>query len=78
MINIDIIDWHIGLDKIGLTRAQMNYLNMGLAESKRNVDKLLAGGKITFSFNDKELAESFKQDVESLGAIAEMASNGTT
>jgi hypothetical protein len=64
--------WKDGLLKISLTNLQTKMLNIGLKQSKNNVDLLLDGNTITIDVNDYDLAIKFIEEANKIGALGEV------
>ncbi len=75
MITITINDWRIGLQKVALTKLQVEFFNLGLKEAKENVDKLLDGEKIIIKTNDLSLAKEFISKAEQIGASCSISND---
>ncbi|NDV84260.1 hypothetical protein [Bacteroides sp. 51] len=66
---IILSDWKTDLEKVSLSKLQINLLNKGLAESKRNVDDLLEGNTVTIEVDDEILASKFINEAQKIGVI---------
>jgi uncharacterized protein YuzE len=67
MAKVILESWREGLEKISLTKLQMDKLGMSLKESKSNVDSLLEDEKIIFDIDDENLAIEFFKEAERIG-----------
>jgi hypothetical protein len=70
-VQVHIIGWKEGLNKVRLNHLLRQYTHLGLAEAKSNVDELLLGGRIMIDCDSPELAREFVEQAASLGAICE-------
>lgn len=59
--------WRDGLEKVTLTKLQVDLLGMSLRESKTNVDSLLDDKKVVIEIDDLELAHEFMKNAEKIG-----------
>lgn len=59
--------WREGLEKISLTKLQMDKLGISLKQSKSNVDSLLDNVKVILEIDDENLAKEFLKDAEKIG-----------
>ena len=64
--------WREGLQKVALTKLQVEILGKSLKESKSNVDLLLNDEEIVVEINDLELARKFLEEAEKLGVNCKM------
>ena len=64
--------WREGLEKVSLTKLQVELLNNSLIESKNNVDKLLEGEKIKLIVEDVKLAKQFILRASEIGVLCEV------
>jgi hypothetical protein len=67
MTKIMLESWREGLEKISLTKLQMDKLGMSLKQSKSNVDSLLDGVKVILEIDDENLAKEFLEKAEKIG-----------
>lgn len=74
MTKVIITGWRHGLNKIQLNHLLRQHAGLGLGESKRAVDDLLAGERLTFEFPDAGSASAFCESLNAIGAN----SNATT
>jgi len=67
MVMIKMISWNEGMQKISLTRLQMNLVQLNLKEAKDNVDALLDGEEIELSLKSREVAQKFILEAKKIG-----------
>ena len=67
MAKVILESWREGLEKVSLTRLQMDKLGISLKESKSNVDSLLEDEKIILEIDDENLAIEFFKEAEIIG-----------
>lgn len=67
MAKIILDSWREGLEKISLTKLQVDMLGKSLTESKLNVDSLLDDRKIIIEIDSLELAKEFLKEAEKIG-----------
>jgi hypothetical protein len=67
MVKVLLESWREGLEKVSLTKLQMEKLGMSLKESKSNVDSLLENDQIILEINDENLAIEFLTEAEKIG-----------
>jgi hypothetical protein len=67
MATIILEGWREGLEKVSLTKLQVEMLGNPLAESKYNVDSLLKGKEVIIEIDDLELAHAFLKEAEKIG-----------
>lgn len=67
MAKIILDGWRDGLEKISLTKLQIDMLGKSLTESKFNVDSLLDDKKIIIEIDDLDLAYDFLKEAEKIG-----------
>lgn len=72
MIKIIMKGWRDGLEKVSLSKLQMNMLEKSLKESKQNVDDLLEGKEVNIEVYDVDIAKKFVEKANSLGAICKI------
>ena len=72
MAKVVFQSWNEGLEKVSLTKLQMNILGMSLKESKINVDDLLDGKTILFVIDDNTMARTFYNESIKLGVNCEI------
>lgn len=69
MSRIIMTSWVEGLQKVSLTKLQMEILGIGLKEAKENVDLLLDGQQITLEVSNIDVANLFQKNAQELGAV---------
>lgn len=67
MAKVILESWREGLEKVSLTKLQMDKLGISLKESKSNVDSLLEDEKIILEIDDENLAIEFFKEAERIG-----------
>ncbi|HRB72189.1 MAG TPA: hypothetical protein PK776_10125 [Flavobacterium sp.] len=67
MIKVELESWRDGLEKIALTKLQIEMLGKSLKESKTNVDLLLDDKKVILEIDDLDLAKVFLEEAEKIG-----------
>lgn len=72
MISILMNGWNEGLDKVALTKLQMEILGMSLINSKNNVDELLDNNVITLNAISVAIAHNFYDSATKIGVICEI------
>lgn len=75
MAKVILESWREGLEKISLTKLQMDKLGMSLKESKSNVDSLLEDEEIILEIEDENLAIEFFKDAEQIGVNCKLLSH---
>ncbi len=70
MAKVIIKGWLEGLEKVSLTKLQMNLLGKSLKESKSNVDAILDDIEVIIVIDDKNLANEFHEKAKKLGALS--------
>jgi len=70
MATIIMSDWKYGLEKVSLTKLQVDLLGKSLSESKNNVDKLLDGEEIKIEEIDIQIAKLFIEKACEIGVIS--------
>jgi hypothetical protein len=68
MPKVIITGWRYGLQKISLTKLQVDSLGMGLKESKANVTAILDGQQVELNIADIKVATKFMLEADWLGA----------
>lgn len=76
MVKIIFDSWREGLEKVSLTKLQVNLLGKSLKESKINVDSLLDDKKVIFEINDIDLASEFLKEAEKIGVNCKLIVDG--
>lgn len=59
--------WREGLEKISLTKLQVEILGKSLTESKKNVDSLLDDNKVIIEIDNLDLTNNFLKEAEKIG-----------
>lgn len=72
MAKVILDSWREGLEKLSLTKLQVNMLGKSLTESKINVDSLLDGKKVVLEIGNLELANEFLKEAEKIGVNCEL------
>lgn len=72
MAKVILKSWREGLEKISLTKLQVNMLGKSLRESKNNVDNLLDGKKVILEIENIDLAQEFLKEAEKIGVNCEL------
>lgn len=67
MIKILLDSWRDGLEKISLTKLQVEMLGKSLTESKMNVDSILDDNKVIIEIDNLDLANKFLKEAEKIG-----------
>lgn len=67
MAKVILESWREGLEKVSLTKLQVEKLGMSLKESKNNVDSLLNNEKIVLKIINVNLAREFYNEAEKIG-----------
>lgn len=67
MAKVILDSWREGLEKISLTKLQVNMLGKSLIESKSNVDSLLDDKKVIIEIESLDLANEFLKEAEKIG-----------
>lgn len=67
MAKVILESWREGLEKVSLTKLQIEKLGISLKKSKSNVDSLLEDEKIILEIDDEILAKEFLNEAEKLG-----------
>lgn len=71
MIKIVLVSWRYGLDKVSLSKLQVDLLGKSLIESKFNVDSLLDDKKVVLEIDNMELAKEFLKYAGEIGVNCE-------
>ena len=74
MITVILQGWEDGLEKVSLTKLQMEVLGQSLKESKENVDKLLDGEIVEIFVEELDKAKMFVLKASAVGAICKYES----
>jgi len=72
MAKVILDSWREGLEKVSLTKLQVNMLGKSLMESKINVDSLLDDKKVVIEFDNLDLANEFFKEAEKIGVNCEL------
>jgi len=72
MAKIILEGWNEGLQKVSLTKLQIDLLGKSLKESKLNVDYLLDDKKVTIEIENLDLANEFIKEAEKIGVICKL------
>lgn len=75
MAKVIFESWREGLEKVSLTKLQMDKLGLSLKESKSNVDSLLEDEKIILEIDDENLAREFLNEAEKIGVNCKFLPN---
>lgn len=67
MAKVILESWREGLEKVSLTKLQVDILGKSLRESKFNVDSLLDDKKVIIEIASIDLANEFLQEAEKIG-----------
>jgi hypothetical protein len=72
MAKVILDSWREGLEKVSLTKLQVNMLGKSLMESKINVDSLLDDKKVIIEIDNLDLANEFFKEAEKIGVNCEL------
>lgn len=75
MKTIIMTGWQEGMQKVSLTKLQVQLLGLSLKESKENVDKLLGGTEITIDTNASATAEKFVREAKEIGVSCKIVAS---
>ncbi|MDQ0639306.1 hypothetical protein QF042_002871 [Pedobacter sp. W3I1] len=67
MVKVILTGWREDLDKVSLTKLQMEMLGKSLKESKLNVDILLDDEEVLIEIPNLDLASEFLKEAEKIG-----------
>jgi ribosomal protein L7/L12 len=67
MAKVILESWRVGLRKVSLSKLQYEMLDIGLQESKSNVDSLLDNKEIILEIEDVDLAKKFLEEADKIG-----------
>jgi hypothetical protein len=67
MVTVRIKNWNDGLDKVSLSKLQMQLLSIPLKDAKQNVDDLLIGKEVLIKNVRKEDAVEFIEKALQIG-----------
>lgn len=73
MPKVILESWRDGLEKVSLTKIQIELLGKSLKESKSNVDALLENKKVTIAIDDLSLAQEFLSQASKIGVNCKIA-----
>lgn len=59
--------WKEGLEKVSLSKLQMELLKLSLKEAKENVDALLDGKEVILDIQDDNIAKKFLYEAKQIG-----------
>lgn len=66
MSTVIMTGWDESMNKVGLTKLQQKYLNLGLKEAKRNTERVLDGKPVVLEFSCPESAAAFVQEATAI------------
>lgn len=72
MAKIILKGWNDGLQKVSLTKLQIDLLGKSLKESKLNVDYLLDDKEVIIEIENLDLANEFIKEAEKIGVICRL------
>lgn len=72
MAQVILESWREGLEKVSLTKLQVEMLGKSLKEAKSNVDSLLNDKKVVIEIDNLDLAREFLKQAEKIGATCKM------
>nr|WP_315154711.1 hypothetical protein [uncultured Flavobacterium sp.] len=75
MAKVILEGWREGLEKVSLTKLQMDKLGISLKESKSNVDSLLEDERIILEIDDENLANEFLKEAQKIGVNCKLIPN---
>ncbi|MCS4300658.1 hypothetical protein [Chryseobacterium sp. BIGb0232] len=75
MVKVILESWREGLEKVSLTKLQIEKLKMSLKESKSNVDSLLNNEKVVLEIDNVNLAKEFYEEAEKIGVNCRLILN---
>lgn len=61
--------WEMNLEKVSLSKLQMEILKKSLSESKANVDSLLEGDTVIIEEDNEHIAQKFINEASKIGVI---------
>jgi hypothetical protein len=67
MATILMKSWRDGMEKVSLSKLQMEFLRIPLSQAKANVDKLLDGEQIKIEIEDSNIAKEFIKRADEIG-----------
>jgi chaperonin cofactor prefoldin len=68
MAKVVLVSWSEGLQKVSLTKLQMEMLGKSLKSAKSDVDLLLDDKEVVIEVGDPDLAQAFMEAAEKIGA----------
>ncbi len=74
MKTIVMIGWQEGMQKVSLTRLQVELLGLPLKDSKENVDRLLEGTEVVIETNSSAAGE-FVKKAKKMGVLCKITSS---
>ena len=75
MAKIILASWREGLEKVTLTKLQVEILGRALKEAKSNVDLLLDGKEVVIEVDNLHLANEFLKEAEKIGVNCKVILN---
>lgn len=72
-----MISWNEGLEKVSLTKLQMECLKLNLKQAKVNVDMLLEGRVINFNVESIDVANEFVKKATKIGVNCVLEDNNS-
>ncbi|NIF07852.1 hypothetical protein F3J23_20700 [Chryseobacterium sp. Tr-659] len=75
MAKIILEGWNEGLQKVSLTKLQIDLLGKSLKESKLNVDYLLDDKEVIIEIENLDLANEFIKEAEKIGVSCKLNLN---
>lgn len=75
MAKVILESWREGLEKVSLTKLQIEKLKISLKESKSNVDSLLNNERVILEINNVNLAKEFYDEAEKIGVNCRLILN---
>ncbi len=68
-MKVKLTGWEEGMQKISLTKLQIEYFGMTLKEAKENVDGLLDDEEVEIDIQSMEEARKFIQEARQIGVL---------
>lgn len=75
MVKVILESWNEGLEKVSLTKLQIEKLGISLKEAKSNVDSLLDDKTIILEVYDENLAKEFLYEAGNIGVNCKLLNN---
>ncbi|MET3038546.1 hypothetical protein ABXT08_20850 [Chryseobacterium sp. NRRL B-14859] len=75
MIKVILESWREGLEKVSLTKLQVDLLGKSLMESKSNVDHLLDDKEVIIEVDNLDLAYEFVEKARKIGVNCKVKNN---